>query len=64
MLRKEQITMSRQDNETLDLPEYWEQILLLFSIYQHIANKRDMDHSLFQSLLHTYQFFVKNKWFN
>ncbi|MCI3985675.1 thymidylate synthase [Bacillus vallismortis] len=64
LLRKDQISMSRQDIETLDLPEYWEQILLLFSIYQHIAYKRDMDHSLFQSLLPTYQFFVKNKWFN
>lgn len=64
LLRKDQISLSRHDIETLELPEYWEQVLLLFSIYQHIAYKRDMDLSLFQGLLPTYQFFVRNKWFN
>lgn len=64
LLRKDQISLFRHDIETLELPEYWEQVLLLFSIYQHIAYKRDMDLSLFQGLLPTYQFFVRNKWFN
>lgn len=62
LLRKDQISMTKNDIEMLDLPDYWKQILFLFSIYQHIAYKRDMDHSLFQSLLPVYQFFVRNKW--
>ncbi|MFE6811578.1 thymidylate synthase, partial [Bacillus velezensis] len=64
LLRKDHISMTKNDIEMLDLPDYWKQILFLFSIYQHIAYKRDMDHSLFQSLLPIYQFFVRNKWFH
>lgn len=62
LLRKDQIKMSSLDIKKLDLPEYWKQVLLLFSLYQYIAYKRPIDTSLYENLLPVYQHFVINKW--
>ncbi|MBY0159690.1 thymidylate synthase [Cytobacillus firmus] len=62
LLRKDQVKMSSLDIEQLDLPEYWKQVLLLFSLYQYIAYKRPIDFSLYNNLLPVYQHFMVNKW--
>src|SRR5690606_33090499 len=37
LLREDRIALSGPDIEALDLPDYWQQVLLLFSFYQSIA---------------------------
>ncbi|WP_077302521.1 thymidylate synthase [Virgibacillus pantothenticus] len=62
LLRKDQISMASSEIEQLDLPEYWKQVLLLFSLYQYIAYKRPIDFSLYHHLWPVYQHLVDNKW--
>lgn len=62
LLRNDQISMTAIDIEQLDLPEYWKQVVLLFSLYQYIAYQRPMDDSLYHQLWPVYQHLVVNKW--
>ncbi|MNJ50183.1 Thymidylate synthase [compost metagenome] len=62
LLRKDHIRLSVKDINELDMPEYWKQVLLLFSLYQYIAYKRPVDIFLYNQLLPLYQHFVIHKW--
>jgi thymidylate synthase len=61
-LRNNKIKLSVDDIEQLDIPEYWKQVLLLFSLYQYITYQRPVDFALFDNLWPVYQYFIINKW--
>lgn len=62
MLRKNECTMDWQAILDTGLSPYWQQILALFSIYQMIYFKREVDYVLFDHLIPIYKCFLTNKW--
>nr|WP_240463599.1 thymidylate synthase [Paenibacillus apiarius] len=62
LLREDQISLSGPDIEAMDMPAYWQQVLLLFSFYQSVAYKRPVDGSVFRALWPVYQRLLQNKW--
>lgn len=48
--------------EDLNLPHYWEQILIILGIYQQIVYKKNIAESWLGKLDLSYQLLIKNKW--
>lgn len=62
LLRKDLIKLNIDEIQQLEIPEYWKQVLSLFSLYQNIKYKRPIDMEIYNNLYPIYQFFVANKW--
>jgi thymidylate synthase len=62
LLRKDLVRLNLDNIEQLGIPEYWKQVLMLFSLYQQITYHRPIDMELYSSLYPVYQFFITNKW--
>lgn len=62
LLREDRVALSGPDIEALDLPVYWQQVLLLFSFYQSVAYRRPADASVFRALCPLYQRLLHHKW--
>ncbi|RSL30601.1 thymidylate synthase [Salibacterium salarium] len=62
LLRNDLMKLSIDDIQQLEVPEYWKQVLSMFSLYQNINYNRPIDKDLYKNLFPIYQFFVANKW--
>lgn len=61
-LRKYEAKLNFSAISDLSLSDYWEQILILFGIYQGIVYENSLNFQLFEKLNNGYQFLIKNKW--
>jgi thymidylate synthase len=62
MLRTQKIILKFESIKCLDLPEYWRQVLMLFSIYQGLVYRDTIDEEIFYNLYPSYQYLLHNKW--
>lgn len=63
LLRNAKIVLTLDRIEQLKLPEYWKQILMLFSFYQGIVYRQKIDKEIYENLYPIYQYLLHNKWF-
>jgi thymidylate synthase len=61
-LRTKKIVLNLNQLEREGLPDYWQQVIMLFGLYQGIVYDNSIDNSIYERLYDLYQYLVANKW--